>query len=124
MINNLVFSIKLTNYIKNMKTNKTIFQSLFLGLKKGWSTPTLPSQLLTLHNNVFIRFLRVSGGISIILIITHRLDFLGKGLLYLICLVICLVFSFIYSLYLIYINYHRIKHMYKTLKNRDLDIHT
>ena len=106
-----------------MKTNKTIFQRLDLGLKKGWTTPTLPAELVTFHNNVFIRLIRVLGGISTILIITHRLDFLGKGLLYIICLGICFVFSFIFSLYLIYINYHRIKHMYKTLKNRDLDIH-
>ena len=105
-----------------MKTNKTIFQRLSIGLKKGWSTPTLPPQLVTLQNNVFIRLIRVLGGISTILIITHRLDFLGKGLLYFICLGICTVFNFIFSLYLKYINYHRIKHMYKTLKNRDLDI--
>lgn len=105
-----------------MKTNKTIFQILSIGLKKGWSTPTLPPQLVTLHNNVFIRLIRVLGGISSILILTQRLDFLGKGLLYLICLGICVVFSIILSLYLIYINYHRIKHMYKTLKNGDLKI--
>jgi len=108
---------------KKMKLKKkTIFQRLVLGFKKGWSTPTLPNHIIKLQNNVFIRFLRVLGGISIILIITHRLEILGNGILYNICLIICIVFSLIFSIYLLYVNYHRIKHMYKILKNDEIEI--
>lgn len=101
---------------------KTIFQRLSLGLKKGWSTPTLPNHIIILQNHIFIRILRVLGGISIILIITHRLEALGNGMLYIMFLYLCLIFSFMFSIYLLYINYHRIKHMYKVLKNNDLEI--
>jgi hypothetical protein len=106
-----------------MKLNiKTIFQRLILGLKKGWTTPTLPNHIINLQNKVFIRVLKSLGGISIIFIITHRLELLGNGLLYKICLIICIVFSLIFIIYLLYINYYRINHMYKVLKNNDLDI--
>jgi len=106
-----------------MKLNKkTIFQRLIIGLKKGWTTPTLPNHIITLQNNIFIRFLRVLGGISIILLITHRLELLGNGILYKICLIICIVISLMFSIYLLYINYHRIKHMYKVLKNDEIEI--
>jgi len=104
-----------------MKLNKkTIFQRLIIGLKKGWITPTLPNHIITLQNNIFIRFLRVLGDISIILLITHRLEFLGNGILYKICLIICIVISLMFSIYLLYINYYRIKHMYKVLINNEI----
>ena len=37
-----------------------------VGVKKGLITPTLPAHILNLQNNVFIRLLRVIGGLSII----------------------------------------------------------
>jgi len=101
---------------------KNIFQRLFKGVKKGLFTPTLPDHILALQKNVFIRLLRVIGGISIILILTHRLEYLGSGLLYLIVLCACTFFSLLFSFYLLYINCYRIKHMYKLLKSDKLDV--
>ena len=101
---------------------KTISQRLLIGFKKGWSTPTLPVHIIALQKNIFIRLLRVLGGISIITLITHRLEILGDGILYLICLYICILFSLMFNLYLFYINYHRIKYMYKVWKSDELNV--
>ena len=78
--------------------------------------------IITLQNNVFIRLLRVLGGLSVILIVSYRLEILGEGLLYNISLYICLIFTFIFFIYLMYINYHRIKHMYTNFNSDKLDV--
>jgi hypothetical protein len=101
---------------------KNIFHRLFIGFKKGLLTPTLPDHIMVLQKNVFIRFIRVLGGISIILIVTHRLEVLGSGLLYEVCLYLCVFFSIIFNIYLMYVNYHRIKYMYKVFKSDKLDV--
>ena len=95
-----------------------MLKRLFIGFQKGLSVPSLPEHIIKLQNNVFIRILRVLGGISILLLITKKLNYLGDGNLYLISLFICLLFSIIFSIYLMYINYYRIKHIYKVLKNK------
>lgn len=82
---------------------KKLIQRLFLGLKKGLLTPTLPNHIIQLNNNPFIRIFRVLGGISILLILTHRLDYLGNELLYFSALVICTVLAIFYSFYNIYL---------------------
>lgn len=101
---------------------KNLFQRLFIGIKKGLFTPTLPEYIIVIHNNVFIRIFRVVSGICALLIITHKLESLGDGLLYLFSLYICIIINIIYSIYMIFINYHRIKHIYKVLKSDALDI--
>jgi len=100
----------------------SVFKRFKLGVKKGIFTPTLPQNIIILQQNVFIRFLRVMGGFSMILIISNRLYSLGTGLLFSICMSICIFFSLIFSLYLFFISYHRIKYMIKVLKSDDLDI--
>lgn len=66
--------------------------------------------------------MRVLGGISVICIITHKLDYLGTGLIYNILLYICSLLSFILSFYLLYITYQRVKYMVKTIKSDKLDV--
>lgn len=51
--------------------NKNIFARFFIGVKKGIFTP-LPNHIIQLNNNPIIRIFRVLGGISILLILTHR----------------------------------------------------
>ena len=110
-----------------MKNNKTkfsfgsVFKIIFIGIRKGLNTPTLPYFLITLQNKPIIRILRFLGGISMILIITHKLEYLGNGIIYLIALLICTLFSLIFTIYLFYINYYRVKYMIKTLKTNKLD---
>jgi len=105
-----------------MKKFSNIMNRLLIGFKKGLSVPTLPDHIIVLQNNVFIRILRVLGGLSVILIVTHKLNFLGNGILYIICLSICTILTFMFTIYLLYINYYRIKHMYKVWKSDDLDV--
>ena len=83
-----------------MNKKKFFFSRFFIGLKKGILTPTLPNHIILLNNNPIIRIFRVLGGISILLILTHRLDYLGDGLLYLYTLVLCTVLALLFSLYL------------------------
>lgn len=105
-----------------MKKNKNIFSRFYIGVKKGLFTPTLPNHIIQLNHNPIIRIFRVLGGISILLILTHRLNYLGEGLLYFSALVFCTVLALFFSLYLIFLTYYRIKHMIKVLKSDDLDI--
>jgi hypothetical protein len=101
---------------------KTIFQRLLIGLKKGYNTPTLPENLLALQNNVFIRYLRITGGISAVLLITGRLEKLGLGVFYSFFLWLCTIITLLFFLYTLYLNYHRAKYMYKIWKSDELDV--
>jgi len=90
--------------MNNNNKKKLIRTETFFGArKKGLFTPTLPNHIIQLNNNPFIRIFRVLGGISILLILTHRLDYLGNGLLYFSVLVICIVLAFCFSFYLLYL---------------------
>jgi len=75
-----------------------------------------------LQLNPFIRILRVLGGVSIILLLTHKLEVLGSGLLYKTALYICFILTIIFNVYLMYVNYYRIKHMYKVFNSDELDV--
>lgn len=108
-------------YVK-MQNKKNIIYRFYIGVKKGLFTPTLPNHIILLNKNPFIRIFRVLGGISILLILTHRLDYLGAGLLYFYGLSVCTLLAFLFSLYLIFLTYHRIKHMIKVLNSDDLDV--
>jgi len=102
--------------------NKTIFRRLIIGLKKGYSTPTLPENLLKLQNNVGIRYLRITGGLSAVLLITGRLEKLGLGYLYQFSLYLCITLTILFLFYSLYLNYYRIKYMYKVWKSDELDV--
>lgn len=105
------------------KNNRNfILTRFYIGVKKGLFTPTLPYHIIQLNNNPFIRIFRVLGGLSILLILTHRLDYLGDGLLYFYALVLCTVLAILFSFYLIFLTYHRIKHMIKVFKSDELDV--
>lgn len=87
---------------------RTLIQRAMIGFKKGWTTPSLPDHINKLHNNVFIRMFRVAGGISVILILTHKLELLGNGILYIITLYGCIFLTFLFSIYSFYISYRYI----------------
>ena len=102
--------------------NKNIYQRLYIGVKKGLLTPTLPEHILELQKKPHIRILRVLGGLSIIFILTNRLKILGTGVLYTISLIISLFIMFIYLIYVAYMSYYRIKQFKKVMKSKDLDV--
>nr|AKM22541.1 hypothetical protein [Cordyceps militaris]AKM22560.1 hypothetical protein [Cordyceps militaris]AKM22571.1 hypothetical protein [Cordyceps militaris]AKM22632.1 hypothetical protein [Cordyceps militaris]AKM22648.1 hypothetical protein [Cordyceps militaris] len=101
---------------------QNLMQRFITGAKKGIFTPTLPNNILKIHNNFITRIFRILGGISILLILTHRLEYLGEGLLYPTALVLCTVLALFFGLYLIFITYHRFKYIIKILKSDELDI--
>lgn len=119
----LPFLSKILN--KNKNNNfKIKSKSFIIGIKHGYSVSTLPSEINELHNRIYIRVLRVIGGISVILIISRRLEYLGDGWLYLVFLSICVIFSLLFSIYLMYINYYRINNIYKILKSDKINVKT
>jgi hypothetical protein len=102
--------------------NKGILVRIYTGVKKGLLTPTLPDHIIKLNNNPIIRLFRVVSGISILLILTKGLSVLGDGLLYFCVLVFCTILAFLFSIYHIFLNYYRIKHIIKVLKSEELDV--
>ena len=47
-----------------IKNKKTILKRLFVGFNKGYKIPTLPENIIKIHNYPIIRIFRVLGGIS------------------------------------------------------------
>jgi len=96
---------------------KLKFNSIKKGLIIGWNKPTLPDNLIRLQLHPLIRIFRVLSGICVLLILTKRINFFNEFVLY-----FAVFISFLYIFYLIYINYHRVIFMYKSFKNKDLDV--
>jgi tellurite resistance protein TehA-like permease len=101
---------------------KGMISRIYTGVKKGILTPTLPEHIIKLNNNPIIRFFKVLGGISILLILTKMLDYLGDSLLYFYVLVFCTILAILFSMYHIFLTYHRIKHIIKVLKSDELNV--
>ena len=96
---------------------KTIFTRITTGLKKGWSTPTLPVNIMTFKNNPIIRIFRALGGLSFIIILGRtKLNF-PNYFLYLF-----LIIALLFTVYHFVITFFRIKHIYMLIKNGELDI--
>ncbi len=96
---------------------KTKIQRVWTGIKLGWNTPTLPDNIIKFQLHPLIRILRVLGGISTVLILTKKSLLFPSFFLY-----IFLLLTFMFFIYYTYISYHRIIHMYKTLKSDKLDV--
>ena len=95
---------------------KTIFSRLLIGLKKGYNTPTLPENILKFQSLIYIRILRVLGGISFLFILSkHYLNY------HIYFLYISMFIATLFTIYHIIISYHRIKHMKKVLRSGHLD---
>ena len=112
----------LDNNKGSIKKYRSFSSRIYTGVRVGVIIPTLPANILALQNNPIIRILRVLGGISLILLLTQRLNVLGSGLLYLTALYVCFIIIIFFSIYLMYINYHRIIHIYKVLNSDQLEV--
>ena len=66
--------------------------------------------------------MRITGGLSAVLLVTGRLEKLGLGILYPFFLYICFILTFLFLFYSFYVNYYRIKYMFKVLKSDELDV--
>jgi hypothetical protein len=97
--------------------NKTIFQRLVIGFKKGVSTPNLPDNILKLQLNPLIRILRFLGGVSFLFILGNK--YLNYPVYF---LYISMFIAILFTIYHLFISYFRFKHIYKILKSNDLEI--
>jgi len=83
--------------------NLTLFNITIIGIKKGWSQPTLPKNLLKLQLHPFIIIFKLLGGISILIILTKAYEKYNISVLY-----ISIILSILYNTHL---NFYRIKHI-------------
>ena len=61
--------------MKNMKElfkTKLNTNSLYLGVKKGYNISILPEKIEKIYSLIFVRILRVIGGISFLLVLTSK----------------------------------------------------
>ena len=105
------------NLFKKIDTN-----SIYLGIKKGYNMPTLPQNIIDFQNKLIIRIIRVLGGLSIILLISKKLNTIFSGNLLTIIYFICCMFMLMFVIYNLYIMYHKIVHSIRTLRSNKLDI--
>ncbi|SRR5712691_1302609 len=98
-------------------TKLTFFDRTLIGLKKGWLHPTLPPNLLKLELHPFIIKFRFLCIISILIILTKAYKIFNINVLY-----ILIILSGLFVIYKSYLNYYRIKHIYRTIKKGDLDV--
>jgi predicted membrane protein len=107
---------------KNLNLNKkslNLFKRLKIGIKKGWGVENLPADLRLLLSHPLFRIFRVVGGICFILVISKNILTFNIYIIYLVFFI-----TFFYGLLILYINYKRIKHMYKILKEgTELDVY-
>lgn len=101
------------------KTNikKSIWSRIWIGVKLGWKTPTLPENIIKFQMHPLIRILRVLGGISTVLVLTKKSLIFPPFFLY-----IFLLLTVMFFIYHTYISYYRFIHMYKTLKSDKLEV--
>lgn len=62
--------LKFENCFKTWFLNKWGKNSIYLGIMKAYSIPTVPLSVENYYNNVFVRIFRVIGGISVIMVLT------------------------------------------------------
>jgi len=109
-------TLKLKIKLRTMK-KKTLFQRMLIGIQKGWNTPTLPANVLAFERHPFIRIFRVIGGITVGILLCQRYTPTPLFVLYL-----SLFIASIFCSYLIVLTIIRFKHMWKVLKNQELEV--
>jgi len=96
---------------------KNILKHILLSLKKGWNTPTLLDSILKIESNPITRLFRVIGGISTGILLGKKYLDLHQNIL-----IICIIISSMFFIYLMILFAFRVIHILKTLKSDKLDI--
>jgi hypothetical protein len=112
-------TLKLKIKLRTMK-KKTLFQRMLIGIQKGWNTPTLPANVLSFERHPLMRIFRVIGGINVGILFWQRYHLQGGAPTFV--LYVSLFIASIFGVYLIVLTIIRFKHMWKVLKNHDLDV--
>ena len=102
---NYIKKKKMKNFIKSI-FSQSFFNSIKLGVKKGYSIPNLPVHIIEFTNKPLIRIIRFLGGVSFISMMSK--SYLNYPLWF---LAILTFFTLIFTIYHCYLTYHRIKHI-------------
>ena len=97
--------------------NKNIFHRFTIGVKKGFTTPTLPQNISKFQTYPIVRILRFIGGVSFIFILSKTYTNFPIYYLY---LALCL--AFIFTIYQFVLTFYRIKFIIRQLKSGELDV--
>lgn len=97
--------------------NKTITKRIFVGFKQGALTSPLPGNLRKINSSKYIIALRVLG-ITSYLVLLGKTHINSSSQSFFVALIITLIFT----CYLLYLSYNRIKHMRVVLRSEELDI--
>jgi len=90
---------------------RTIFTRVATGVKKGWSTPTLPVNIITFQNSPMVRIFRAFGGLSFIIILGRTNLNFPNYLLFLF-----LIIALLFTIYHFVITFLRFQHIYMLIK--------
>jgi cytochrome c oxidase subunit 2 len=115
-----VFFGSLKNNLKNFINNilsRLANTRVGKGTKLGWNTPTLPEHIIKLQSHFLIRIFRVLGGISLLLVLSKKVQLLPNILLYIVVLIV-----FLFLIYHMYITIHRVIHIRYLFKSGKLDV--
>nr|WDS46423.1 hypothetical protein [Cyathus striatus] len=105
-----------TPIIESPKSKKSILSRMWVGIKKGYGVSIYPPHIMELKNKIYIRILRVSGGLSILLLFTHVIQNI-----YILCLFGLIIVLHLF--YILYSSYYIIKHIkYIITESDQLDV--
>jgi hypothetical protein len=107
------YAVAATPQIKKKNVTSRILE----GFKKGYSTPTLPDNIIKIQSHPLIRILRFLGGSSFLFILSKT--YLNFPLYF---LYFAMFFASVFTIYHIIITFIRIKHIMFILKSDKLDI--
>ena len=93
------------------------FKKLIIVVKRSYSIPTLPDNILIIQSYPIIRILRFLGGASLLMLLTKA--YLN---IHIFSFFIFLFFSIIFAIYHFMISYYRIKHIISEIKSDKFDI--
>lgn len=100
--------------------NKTLTKRFISAAKKGFTTPTLPKDIIDFTMLPEIRIFRVIGGISTLLLISKKYLILPYPN---ICIYILFVISSCFLIYHLYLVYYRFKHIRFLIKSGQMSIY-
>lgn len=102
-----------TNSGADQKTN---LQRFVFGMKKGFALSLIPDNVLIIHNNPFVRILRVVSGICFLLWMSKLYIKLGINLW------VILFMAFIHLVYILILSIIKIKHLIYLWRNGYLEV--
>ena len=97
--------------------NNNIFKRLFKAVKRAYSIPTLPDNILKIQSYPIIRILRFLGGLSMLVLLSKSYLNYHSYFIY-----FFYFFALIFTIYHFIITFYRIKHMVSVFKSDKFDI--